>query len=118
MKYTLLSIISFCFFNIIAQAASPFAGKYNLITVYYSGENAGQGGYGTATVSSRGVVAYTIYYASTGNTGKGQGGISNNGTFSFKNGPSGSGKIVGKTVVFGNFIDPDGDKGYFAMKKK
>lgn len=118
MKPIYLSIVVLCLFATIAQAApSPYAGNYNIITVYTSGEGAGMGGYGTATISSKGVAAYTIYYASTGDTGKGQGGITNNGKFSFKNGPTGSGQIVGNKVVFGNFKDSDG-AGYFGMSKK
>ena len=118
MKPIYLSIVVFCLFATIAQAApSPYAGNYNIINVYTSGQGAGNGGYGTATISSTGVAAYTIYYASTGDTGKGKAGITNNGKFSFSNGVSGSGQIVGNKVVFGNFKDKYG-AGYFGMSKK
>jgi hypothetical protein len=100
--------------NLFAQVPPALRGTYGLITGYTSGYWAGLFGYGTATVSSSGAVAYSSYFPATGHTGNGRGALSRTGVFSLNNGVSGRAQVHSNRVGYGLFSDSIG-RGYFAL---
>ena len=95
------------------KAQSAYAGSYSLISGYTTGSAAGLFGYGTATVTRRGVVAYSCYYPYNGLTGYGSGIINGRGLFSLNNGTSGRAQIYSRSG-FGSFSDNIGS-GFFGL---
>ena len=103
--------------SVSAHAQSKFAGRYDALSGYVSGQLAGLFGYGIASVSRSGATSYTSYYPYLGISGSGTGRINSRGVFSLNNGVSGSGQMQGNRVAVGNFRDGYGT-GYFALRKK
>ena len=104
-------------FSISAQAQSQFAGRYDLLSGYTTGSYIGSFGYGIATASRAGAVAYTAYFPGLGTTGDGTGRINSKGVVSVNNGVSGTGQLYGNRVAIGTFRDSDG-RGFFGLRKK
>ena len=109
-----LVLLSISAINLFAQVPATLRGNYGLLSGYTYGYNAGLFGYGTATVSSSGAVAYSSYFPATGHTGSGRGTLSRTGAFSLNNGVSGKAQIYSNRVGYGVFTDPYG-RGYFAL---
>lgn len=100
---------------IIPTIPSAFVGSYNYLLVGWTyGSERGLFAFGTATVSSTGVVAYSIYKPARNTTSFGQGFINGSGLFSFSNGVSGSTTILNGQVGYGTFVDVGGG-GYFGI---
>ena len=116
MRYTILAsaiVIMTLFCEGKLKAQSAYSGSYSLISGYTTGSAAGLFGYGTATVTRKGVVAYSCYYPYNGLTGYGSGMINGRGVFSLNNGTSGSAQIYSRSG-FGSFADNFGS-GYFGL---
>jgi hypothetical protein len=109
-----LVVLSISAINLFAQVPAALRGNYGLLSGYTYGYYAGLFGYGTATVSSSGAVAYSSYFPATGQTGSGRGTLSKTGAFSLNNGVSGRAQIYSNRVGYGVFSDPYG-RGYFAL---
>jgi len=109
-----LVVLSISAINLFAQVPAALRGNYGLLSGYTYGYYAGLFGYGTATVSSSGAVAYSSYWPATGETGSGRGTLSKTGVFSLNNGVSGRAQIYSNRVGYGVFSDPIG-RGYFFL---
>ena len=116
-KLPLIIALLITSFGVSVHAQSKFAGRYDAIGGYSSGEMAGLFFYGTATFTRNGRASYTVYYPYFGQSGQGTGVISSKGVFSFRNGVRGSAQLVGKGVALGSYSD-SGGSGFFALKKK
>jgi hypothetical protein len=100
--------------NLFAAIPAALRGNYGLLSGYTYGSWAGLFGYGTATVSSTGAVAYSCYFPNRGVTGFGSGALSSTGAFSLSNGVSGKAQIYSNRVGYGVFSDSIGG-GYFGL---
>jgi hypothetical protein len=109
-----LVLLSISAINLFAQVPPALRGNYGLLSGYTYGYWAGLFGYGTATVSSSGAVAYSSYFPAAGTTGYGRGALSRTGAFSLNNGVSGKAQIYSNRVGYGIFSDSYG-RGYFAL---
>jgi hypothetical protein len=101
-------------FDTSAAISSAYTGNYGLISGWTYGPSRGLFAYGTATVSSTGVVAYSIYKPYGGKTCSGRGSINSAGVFSFSNGVYGSTTVWGAKTGYGVFIESGGG-GYFGL---
>jgi hypothetical protein len=116
-KLPLIIVLLISGFGVSAHAQSKFAGRYDALGGYSSGQSAGLFFYGTATFARNGRASYTVYYPYFGQSGQGSGVISSKGVFSFRNGVRGNAQLVGKGVALGSYSDSEGN-GFFALKKK
>jgi hypothetical protein len=119
MNIKILSIAALAFIgvSVSAHAQSKFAGRYDLLSGYSTGQAAGLFGYGIATIARNGNASYSAYFPFLGSTGYGSGRINSRGVFSLNNGTSGSATLMGNRVAVGNFWDGLGT-GYFGLRKK
>jgi hypothetical protein len=121
MKIILVPVTLLLFLCAAASAQSRFAGNYELGTGYkshYLASEVGTFGFGTATASRDGVVAYTVYYPGSNNYAAGTGTIDKKGVFSMNNGVTGTVRLVSKVIdAIGDFSDPYGS-GFFGLSKR
>lgn len=116
-KILLSAVLLIVGLSVSAQAQSQFAGRYDLLSGYSTGQMAGLFGYGIATVSRNGNASYSAYFPFLGDSGFGSGKINTKGVFSLNNGTTGSATLMGNRVAIGNFKDGLG-AGFFGLRKK
>lgn len=116
-KILLVSVLLFVGCSVSAQAQSQFAGRYDLLSGYSTGQIAGLFGYGIATIARNGNASYSAYFPYLGTSGFGSGKINAKGVFSLNNGTKGSATLMGNRVAVGNFNDGAG-AGFFGLRKK
>jgi len=121
MKYTIafLVIVASFIFSASAQAQSQFKGKYKLYIGHTQGRDAGEAGYGTATINKQGKLSVTIYWPLNGETGRVSGMIDKKGLITLNDGGKATATFYEKKVAVGNFSSQDDvDKGFFVFLKK
>lgn len=116
-KLLIIAVLLVIGFVVPAKAQSQYAGRYDLVSGYTSGSNNGLFGYGIATASSTGAIAYSAYFPRLRGSGRGSGRIYASGAFTLHNRTSGLVQMHGARVAVGTFRDPYGS-GYFAVRKK
>ena len=112
-----IAIVASFIFSASAQAQSKFQGNYKFYIGYTQGGEAGNAGYGTATIDRTGKLAVTIYWPLSGDTGKASGKINNNGSIVLNGGGNAKASLYDNKIAFGDFSN-QGGKGFFGLLKK